>query len=118
MRFFGFGLLLYKMASSRSAKGVSVKTLEMYAMVFIVRLASILRHQGYLPYDKTGDWFYHTVEIASLVAVIVALIAIFFPFLATYQENFDKFGNLFVPNVFGIVYLVVPCIVLALLVHP
>lgn len=62
MRCFGFGLLNYKMWSSKTAKGVSLKTLELYALTFSVRLLSIMRHQGYLPFDKSGDWFYHTVS--------------------------------------------------------
>ena len=62
MRCFGFGLLNFRMWSSKSAKGVSLKTLELYALTFLVRLLSIMRHQGYLPYDKSGDWFYHTVS--------------------------------------------------------
>ena len=61
MRCFGFGLLNFKMWSSKSAKGVSLKTLELYALTFSVRLLSIMRHQGYLPFDKSGDWFYHVV---------------------------------------------------------
>jgi hypothetical protein len=106
------------MWTSKSAKGVSVKTLELYVLVFFSRLASILRHQGYLPFDKTGDWFYHTVEIMSLVSVIAAIMAVFFPFIASYEENFDKFGNLFVPNVLGILYIIVPCLILSLFIHP
>ena len=62
MRCFGFGLLNFKMWTSKSAKGVSLKTLELYALTFLVRLLSIMRHQGYLPYDKSGDWFYHVVS--------------------------------------------------------
>lgn len=62
MRCFGFGLLNFKMWSSKSAKGVSLKTLELYALTFSVRLLSIMRHQGYLPFDKSGDWFYHVVR--------------------------------------------------------
>jgi hypothetical protein len=62
MRCFGFGLLNFRMWSSKSAKGVSLKTLELYALTFLVRLLSIMRHQGYLPFDKSGDWFYHTVS--------------------------------------------------------
>lgn len=45
-RCFGFGVLNYKIWSSKSAKSVSSKTLELYAITFIVRLLSIMRHQG------------------------------------------------------------------------
>ena len=39
-----------------------MKTLQLYILTFSVRLFSIMRHQGYLPFDKTGDWFYHMVK--------------------------------------------------------
>ena len=57
MRCFGLLLINYRMWGFMSAKGISVKTLELYAVVFITRLLSIMRHQGYLPYDKTGMYF-------------------------------------------------------------
>lgn len=118
MRCFGFCLLNFKMWSSKSAKGVSVKTLELYAFTFLARLASILRHQGYLPFDKTGDWFYHVVEIFSLIAVGFAAFAIFSPLNSSYEEKYDRFGNLYIPSVAGVAYVAVPCIILAILFHP
>lgn len=118
MRCFGFGLLNYKMWTSRSFKGVSLKSLELYVLVFLSRLISILRHQGYLPFDKTGDWFYHTVEFLSLAGVAIAIFGALKPFMNSYDEKYDKFGNYLVPNEFGIVYVVVPCVVLAIIFHP
>lgn len=47
MRCFGFALLNYKMFTAKTAKGVSAKSLELYIVVFICRLLSILRHSGY-----------------------------------------------------------------------
>ena len=118
MRCFGFGLLNFKMWSGKTAKGLSAKTLELYAVVFVMRLLSITRHQGYLPFDKTGDWFYHVVEVMSLLSVVLALYGIFGPLLPSYDEKFDKFGNLHIPSEFGIAYLLAPCFVLAALFHP
>ncbi|KAJ1437442.1 ER lumen protein retaining receptor-domain-containing protein [Ochromonadaceae sp. CCMP2298] len=118
MRCFGFGVLNFRVWSTKSVKGVSVKTLQMYFLVFIVRLLSILRHQGYLPFDKTGDWFYHFVEIMSLLSVCLALYAMLGPLMPTYDEKFDRFGNLYIPAEFGIAYLVVPCVLLAVVFHP
>lgn len=118
MRCFGLGLLNFKMWSVNSASGVSVKTLELYGFVFIFRLLSILRHQGYLPFDKTGDWFYHVVEIMSMIAVSMAIYGIFGPLMATYAEKHDRFGNLHIPSEFGAIYLLVPCIIVATIFHP
>ena len=118
MRCFGLGLLNYKMFSTKTAKGVSVKTLELYGLVFFTRLLSILRHQGYLPYDKTGDWFYHFVEVMSLLSVALAIYGIFGPLLPSYDEKYDKFGNLHIPSELGALYAVGPAVVLAMLFHP
>ena len=48
-----------------------MKTLQLYALTFSVRLFSIMRHQGYLPFDKTGDWFYHMVCIAHVFGLYI-----------------------------------------------
>lgn len=71
-----------------------------------------------MPFDKTGDWFYHFVEAMSLLAVVLALYGIFFPLISTYDEKYDKFGSLHIPSELGVLYLVVPCVVLAVLFHP
>ncbi len=118
MRFFGFTMLNYGIWTSRTVKGISVKTLQAYAFVFIARLLSILRHQGYLPFDKTGDWFYHFVEIMSFTIVCLAIYGTLGPFASTYDEKYDRFGNLKVPNEFGIIYIVGIAAVLALLWQP
>lgn len=118
LRCFGFALLNYKMWSNNSAVGVSVKSLELYGLVFFTRLLSILRHQGYLPFDKTGDWFYHLVETVSLCAVALAIYGIFGPLISTYSEKHDRFGNLSIPSELGSLWLAVPCILLAIIFHP
>lgn len=129
------------MFSAKTAKGVSLKTLELYGAVFFFRLLSILRHQGYLPFDKSGDWFYHVVEIFSQILVGLSIYLVFVPLMPTYNEKFgelnfvlfwwvwgvftsicclflDKFGNLHVPDQLGALYLLVPAVLVALLFHP
>jgi len=118
MRCFGLGLLNYKMWSVNSATGISVKTLELYGCVFFFRLLSILRHQGYLPFDKTGDWFYHFVEIMSFLAVGMAIYGIFGPLISTYADKHDRFGNMYIPSELGALYLLIPCIIMAVIFHP
>lgn len=132
LRCFGFALLNYKMLTAKTVKGVSAKSLELYIVVFVCRLLSILRHQGdfsqsqlviidligYLPFDKSGDWFYHLVEIISLIAVSTSVYLLFIPLFPTYDEKYDKFGNLHVPDRLGALYLLGPTILLAILFHP
>ncbi len=118
MRCFGLGLLNYRIWSTKSASGISMKTLQLYVITFLFRLLSIFRHQGYLPYDKTGDWFYHVVETFAFISVCFAIYGIFGPFISTYAEKHDRFGNYVIPSELGAVYILVPCIIVAVIFHP
>jgi len=117
-RMFGFGILNVKTFKSNRATGVSIKTLQLYSLVFFFRLTSIIRHEGYLPYDKSGDWLYHLIEILALFFTSSALYACMYPFKSTYQKDLDTFGELNVPPGFGAVYLAVPIAIVAIFVHP
>uniref|UniRef100_A0A7S2H0H3 ER lumen protein-retaining receptor n=1 Tax=Helicotheca tamesis TaxID=374047 RepID=A0A7S2H0H3_9STRA len=117
-RMFGFGILNVKTFTSKRATGVSIKTLQLYSMVFFFRLTSIIRHEGYLPYDKSGDWLYHVIEIMALIFTSSALYGCMFPFKSTYQADADKFGEINVPSGLGAVYLAVPVLLVALFIHP
>lgn len=117
-RMFGFGILNLKTFKSQRATGVSIKTLQLYCLCFFFRLTSIIRHEGYLPYDKSGDWLYHFVEVMSLIFTASALWACMVPYKQTYQKDLDRFGELHVPPGFGALYLAGPIMLLAILVHP
>jgi hypothetical protein len=92
--------------------------MQLYVAVFLLRLCSIFRHQGYLPFDKSGDWLYHIIEVMSLGGVSLICYAVFGPLLSTYDEKYDKFGNLHVPNELGALYVLIPCILSAVFFHP
>jgi ER lumen protein retaining receptor len=117
-RMFGFGILNLKTWKSNRVSGVSAKSLQLYLLVFFFRLTSIIRHEGYLPYDKSGDWLYHFIEGASLCFTAAALYACMGPFKSTYEADLDKFGELHVPKGLGAVYLAGPIIVVAIFIHP
>lgn len=117
-RMFGFGILNIKTFKSKKATGISAKTLQLYSAVFAFRLTSIIRHEGYLPYDKSGDWLYHFIEISALVFCASALWGITGPFKSSYQADCDKFGEFNVPKGYGAVYLAGPIFLVALLFHP
>jgi len=117
-RMFGFGILNVKTWKSQRATGVSVKTLQLYCLVFFFRLTSIIRHEGYLPYDKSGDWLYHFIEIMALVFTSAALYGCMVPFKSTYQASEDSFGEFNVPPGMGAVYLAAPVMVIAIFIHP
>mmetsp|Transcript_18391 Transcript_18391/g.22358 ORF Transcript_18391/g.22358 Transcript_18391/m.22358 type:complete len:295 (+) Transcript_18391:162-1046(+) len=118
VRMFGFGILMVKFYVQKSATGISLKTLELYSLVFVARLCSILFYQGYLPYDSSGDWLYQTVEVISLLLCVAAIV-----YVLVYSDSYvaaeDAFGNFkYIPSQLGPIILVVPCFILALLFHP
>jgi len=53
-RGFAFAVLLGLMVVKKHARGVSMKSLQLYIVVFASRLVSVLQHEGYLPYDRSG----------------------------------------------------------------
>lgn len=114
MRAFAFGILIYKAFSQKSVAGLSLKTIQCYVFVYFFRLCSILRYQGYLPFDRSGDWLYSTLEISAFLMAIACVYLIMFQFKSSYDIQKDVFGNLHVPSEFGIVYILVPCSLLAM----
>jgi hypothetical protein len=116
---FGFCMLVVKCLSSQSAAGISLKSLQVYALVFFFRFISIIVHEGYLPFDKSGDWVYQAVEFTSLLMCIICIVLVTGKYAKTYRTDMDGFGNMPpVPQAAGVVYLIVPSLLLALLVHP
>ena len=58
------------------------------------------------------------VEFISLLSTILAIYGVMGPLMPTYEEKYDKFGNLHIPNELGVAYCVVPCAILAVVFHP
>lgn len=67
LRTLGFGTIVLKLASQNATSGLSLATFLCYALVLGGRLSSTLFKQEYLPYDSSGDWFYQSCEIVSLL---------------------------------------------------
>jgi hypothetical protein len=120
---FAFGLLLAKAYLTGSVANISLKTLECYFLVFSGRLASILFYEGYLPYDRSGDWFYQFTEVSALLMVLALIVCVVGPFRDTYSRGRDGFKVSLVPGLvvapeLRVVQLVAPALVLAVLLHP
>jgi ER lumen protein retaining receptor len=119
IRTFAFGVLLTNIISNKSVAGVSLKMLQLYVIVFACRLASILFYEGYLPFDSSGDFLYRGMEIISFLLCLAIVIIILTMHKATYDSVSDSFGNfLMVPSFLGIVWVILPAFLLALIFHP
>ena len=108
---------------------MSLKTMLLYSIVFLSRLSSILRHEGYLPYDKSGDWIYHALECVCVFFAVGSTAALYklkggrFNDASEYSEDRDtmfnaggasKLMNLLLPTL----YIAGPAFVLSCLIHP
>ncbi len=58
------------------------------------------------------------VEFCSLAFAVLGIYLLKFKFGATYDEDKDAFGNLFIPTQLGVIYVIVPCFIVACLLHP
>jgi hypothetical protein len=116
----GFGLLVAKLVVTRGLANVSFKTLHAYALVFFARLCSILNYEGYLPFDRSGDWFYQTVEVSALVVTLALIGATWALKLKAPSDKFDAklMERVGLPAKYGVVVLAVPALFLAALLHP
>jgi hypothetical protein len=85
-----FYSLLQRVDRSKSLAGISMKTMELYAIYMVMRLGCTLTRSGYLPVDRSGDWVYQAADIASLACVFQILNLKNDPTLrSTYQEQYD-----------------------------
>ena len=118
VRMFAFVILAYFLFTKKSVSGVSFKFLQCYVCVFIFRLSSILNYEGYLPFDRSGDFIYQAFEVLSLVASVGCVFLVLGPYKHTYEKTNDKFGSWHIPSEFGAIYILVPTFILALVFHP
>lgn len=119
IRLFGFIMLLVRVVKEKSAHGLSIKTQILYAVVFAFRCISIFLYEGYKPFDRSGDWFYQAIELFSFfmaAGITIVTLLIYYP---TYSRDEDSFGsNPFLPHQFSPIFLIVPCFLLAIFIHP
>lgn len=122
LRVSALGLLLVKAFGDHSGvTEISLKSMQCYCAVSALRLSSILFYEGYLPFDSSGDWFYQSMEVFSL---ILAGSLIFTMTMSNkrhgYNPRNDVFGNDFplnLPSNLGALWLIVPSIVVAMVRH-
>lgn len=106
---FGFYTLYQRVQRHKSLAGVSKKTVELLLLYLVLRCLCTLTRGGYLPVDRSGDWLYQSLDMASLALVLALRCAFEDPTLRrTYQEDFDSFN---------VVNMLPACIVLAVFIH-
>jgi len=88
IQFLGFVLTLVKVEKEKSFGSLSIKSMELYVPIYILRLMCTLFHEGYLPADSSGDWAYQIADICALATVSYLLYkAKFTPLSSTVKEE-------------------------------
>eukprot|EP00919_Chromeraceae_sp_WS-2016_P012067 GHVR01028309.1.p1 GENE.GHVR01028309.1~~GHVR01028309.1.p1 ORF type:complete len:265 (-),score=45.84 GHVR01028309.1:79-873(-) len=106
---FSFAMVVYVIESSKSVKGVSLIMYECYLIVFFFRLCSIIPFEGYLPFDRSGDWLYQTVEGITFILCGIVVYMCRIRYITTYSPSADTLSRSL---------LIIPTILLSLLFHP
>jgi len=104
----GISILSWKVISSGSAAGISIRALVLDATAFSLRLSSTTWLNGYLPVDASGDWIYQAVDLCSLLMVLGLLYHLLVQQRVMYHSDKDTFPA--APMVLG-------ALVLAALLH-
>jgi len=95
--------------TGKSVKGISLKMMECYIIVFLCRLCAIIPFEGYLPFDKSGDWVYQVCEAFGLCLAGSIVYCIRVQHAHTYEPTSDNFNHL---------WIIAPCAVVSLILHP
>jgi len=106
---FSFLMVAMAIESGKTVKGVSLKMMECYIVVFFCRLCAIIPFEGYLPFDKSGDWLYQVCEAFGLCLAGSIVYCCRVQYASTYDVTTDTLNHL---------YLIGPALVIALILHP
>merc|ERR1712217_139952 len=106
---FSFLMVAMAIENSKTVKGVSMKMMECYIAVFLARLCAIIPFEGYLPRDKSGDWFYQVCEAFGLCLAGSIVYCCRVQYRSTYSPDSDTLNHL---------WLVLPALAISLILHP
>eukprot|EP00747_Dinoflagellata_sp_TGD_P167162 gnl/TRDRNA2_/TRDRNA2_191112_c0_seq1.p1 gnl/TRDRNA2_/TRDRNA2_191112_c0~~gnl/TRDRNA2_/TRDRNA2_191112_c0_seq1.p1 ORF type:complete len:281 (+),score=55.85 gnl/TRDRNA2_/TRDRNA2_191112_c0_seq1:110-952(+) len=106
---FSFLMVAMKIESGKTVKGVSLKMMECYILVFFFRLCAIIPFEGYLPFDKSGDWLYQVCEAFGLCLSGSVVFCCRVQYANTYDQSTDTINH---------IWLIGPAAAIALIFHP
>merc|ERR1719230_1817832 len=106
---FSFLMVAMAIESGKTVKGVSLKMMECYIAVFFCRLIAVIPFEGYLPFDKSGDWLYQVCEAFGLCLSGSIVYCCRVQFVNTYAQETDTLNHL---------YLIGPTAAVSLVLHP
>jgi uncharacterized protein with PQ loop repeat len=104
----GWYALLHKIMKQKSVAGVSLHSVELFIIVYAVRLWTTIMKSGYLPVDSSGDGLYQAADLIGLSIACATWKCLTDTHHSTYDEQADSLDlRTFLPC----------CILLALVIH-
>jgi len=103
-----FIMMIIMVVRRRSVQGVSRKMMECYMVVFLSRLVAIVPFEGYLPFDKSGDWLYQSCEGFGFIGAATICYLSRRLYADTYKADADGLNH---------VWLLVPTLGVAMVLH-
>lgn len=95
-----------------SANGISLCMLQMYVIVYALRLHANLRFEDYLPVDSVGDWAYQCVDLCSLGMVAYIM------YFVWQRRKLNIFGEESIAENFPVAIISVLCIAASFFLRP
>jgi hypothetical protein len=92
--------------SGKTVKGVSLTMMECYILVFFFRLCATVPFEGYLPFDKSGDWVYQVCEAFTLCLAGTIVYCCRVQYRSTYEPSVDNFNHLWIVGPAGVISLI------------
>mmetsp|Transcript_60759 Transcript_60759/g.157621 ORF Transcript_60759/g.157621 Transcript_60759/m.157621 type:complete len:287 (-) Transcript_60759:255-1115(-) len=89
-----FVMVIISIVRRQSVAGVSRKMMECYMVVFLSRLVAIVPYEGYLPFDKSGDWLYQSCEGFGFLGAAVICYCCRRSYASTYNADVDGINHL------------------------
>merc|ERR1719310_1328920 len=105
---FSFLMVAMTIEQTKSVQGVSLKMMECYILVFTFRSFAIIPFEGYLPFDKSGDWLYQTCEALCLCIAGSIVYCCRKLYANTYDTNADKLNHLLLITPAAVIALILP----------
>lgn len=105
----GFCFLRAKIRKQRGVAGISSRSVQLFAVMYVFRLFSTLQYNGYLPVDRSGDWVYQSIEVVALLVTVSVLAVMHGSHEGSYERDADTLP---------MGYLLVGAVLVSCCIHP
>mmetsp|Transcript_11268 Transcript_11268/g.12870 ORF Transcript_11268/g.12870 Transcript_11268/m.12870 type:complete len:291 (-) Transcript_11268:130-1002(-) len=110
IQMFGFVMVSIQVLMSDNTDILSINTLVCYSIALLSKIISTIIHEGYLPYDASGDFIYRISDIVAFGLCVRTIWAL--------RRKYANLNHANSPNPQIILALTVPTLLMAMFIHP